>query len=476
MGGVSINKFVFMQVIVSFQKMPKARRKCAAATSTEGRGRGSRGRGRGRGRQEQVDVIEDVPPTIVQPQSVGQPQTTSEAGRSLDNVSSVNIINGNIPSTSTSSSINDRQGQSSPSEGGGGAGSQSVQDVQLATGASNVVGDNVQGSQQIPVTFGAPGTSSLPNHSSMGPGVADQGSLNVAAQREVIPSPASTRNQVVVPDIVGLGASAGGMDFQSSLHRPNSRQLGAPLGQYVSQTIKEKIWSWNFVDLGCLLTSEMSDNSDVTLSLCHIGGQICFKQNKPRTRPIFTIDLWTQAFFIYVSIFLERHASKAIEMIRYVDLIRKLAHRFNGKGWIQYDKEFRMGQAVNPQRSWGSYDADLFMDKITATHSVSPQFFRGQGAALSRQQGASFSRPTGSSSGVCFTFQKGRCLYGRSCRFQHSCELCSKSGHGAEYCRNPGFKGSKANIATQKGGEGSTMPKPVQSSQRVSTYKGPNSN
>ena len=112
-GGVSINKFVFMQVIVSFQKMPKARRKRAAATSTEGRGRGSRGRGRGRGRgrQEQVDVIEDVPPTIVQPQSVGQPQTTSEAGRSLDNVSSVNIINGNIPSTSTSSSINNRQGQ-----------------------------------------------------------------------------------------------------------------------------------------------------------------------------------------------------------------------------------------------------------------------------------------------------------------------------------------------------------------------------
>ena len=140
-GGVSINEFVFMQVIVSFQKMPEARRKRAAATSTKGRGGGSHGRGRGRGRsrQEQVDVIEDVSPTIVQPQSVGQPQTTSEAGRSLDNVSSVNIIDGNIPSTSTSSSINNRQGQSSPSEGGGGAGLQNVQDVQLATGASNVV-------------------------------------------------------------------------------------------------------------------------------------------------------------------------------------------------------------------------------------------------------------------------------------------------------------------------------------------------
>ena len=145
-----------------------------------------------------------------------------------------------------------------------------------------------------------------------------------------------------------------------------------------------------------------------------------------------------------MSIFLERHASKAIEMIRYVDLIRKLAHRFNGKGWIQYDKEFRMGQAVNPQRSWGSYNADLFMDKITATHIVSPQFFRGQGAALSRQQGASFSRPTGSSPGVCFTFQKGRCLYGRSCRFQHSCEIVFQIRAWSKVLQKSRFQGVKS--------------------------------
>ena len=85
--------------------------------------------------------------------NVGQPQTTSEAGRSLDKISNDNI-NGNIPTTS--GSINSRQGWGSLNDAGSSVGSQSLRDGQVDTGVSNVVHDSVQGSQQILRNFEAP--------------------------------------------------------------------------------------------------------------------------------------------------------------------------------------------------------------------------------------------------------------------------------------------------------------------------------
>ena len=43
-----------------------------------------------------------------------------------------------------------------------------------------------------------------------------------------------------------------------------------------------------------------------------------------KSRPIFSIDGWTRVFFVYMSVYLERNPNRAIELIKYDDLIRKL--------------------------------------------------------------------------------------------------------------------------------------------------------
>ena len=129
------------------------------------------------------------------------------------------------------------------------------------------------------------------------------------------------------------------------------KQLGAPLGLFVSQALKEKIWKGEFVQLGALLVVEEPAYSEVPMSFVQVDGQVCLKPMQAKGQQIVSIDQWTSAFFVFMTIYLERHPSRAVELIKYVDLIRKLATRFGGKGWLNYDRDFRMGQARNTMRS-----------------------------------------------------------------------------------------------------------------------------
>ena len=163
----------------------------------------------------------------------------------------------------------------------------------------------------------------------------------------------------------------------SMLPQSKVKQFGAPLGRFVPLATKEKIWRGEYIELGSLLAvDDPESHQHATMSLVTINQQLYFKPTTQKAKPIFNIDKWTSAFFIFISIYLQKHPLKAIEMIKYADLIRKLAHRFGGYGWVNYDKEFRLEQALNPTRSWATYDSDLFLEKL-AMPAFSNQPFRG---------------------------------------------------------------------------------------------------
>ena len=57
------------------------------------------------------------------------------------------------------------------------------------------------------------------------------------------------------------------------------------------------------------------------------------------------------AFLIYMSVYLEVHSSRAIQMLKYVDTVRSAAQQFGGMGWKTYNIQFHLKQAMNPTQS-----------------------------------------------------------------------------------------------------------------------------
>jgi len=207
------------------------------------------------------------------------------------------------------------------------------------------------------------------------------------------------------------------------------KSFGTPLGKLVPLTMKEKIWKGNYIDLSMLLSVQDPLKDETPMSFYQVGSQWCFKPMKAQTRPIQDIDRWTTAFFIFMSIYFERHPQRAVELVRYADLIRKFATMFGGSGWLNYDKDFRMMQSLDPNRSWAFYDADLFLEKITM-----PIMSPGQSPF---DQSTEFQ--SARSHPFCIQFNRGRCSWPR-CKYLHQCSRCSKPGHGAFNCFKDGTR------------------------------------
>ena len=70
-------------------------------------------------------------------------------------------------------------------------------------------------------------------------------------------------------------------------------------------------------------------------------------------------DKWVLAFHTFMAIYLMQFPFRAIEMLRYADIVHTAAVQFQGTGWRLYDEQFRIGQEMQPSRSWAELDADF---------------------------------------------------------------------------------------------------------------------
>ena len=235
---------------------------------------------------------------------------------------------------------------------------------------------------------------------------------------------------------------------QGEAYRPHGiKQLGAPLGKFVDDGLKAKIWRGDFVDLPLLLSNSGPGGGSQPLALFNIDGQLCLKSQAEKPKEIFNIDKWTAAFFVFMSIYLQRHPQRAIELIKYTDVVRKLAQRFPGSGWVLYDKEFRLEQAIDPTRSWAHYDSDLFLEKLAMpVFAIQQQASRREGAPRGNSQ-VTQGRSSNSQK-YCFNFNKGICNR-TNCWFPHKCATCLGLGHSTMTCTSAQNKSKGPHIAAK---------------------------
>lgn len=213
-----------------------------------------------------------------------------------------------------------------------------------------------------------------------------------------------------------------------------------PLGATVPVNIKEKIVKSEYIELDLLLERHIpSPSSSFTLSLDN-SGQLLLKDVKKRQQ-IISIMGWTDAFLIFSSVFVGVHPARAQEMFKYMHVIRMAAARFGGRGWMEYDRQFRMRQQLHPHRSWATIDGELWALFLSAPAAFYTGFGgqKGGGQVLPAKQRSFRTFPR--NSGVCFAFNRGGCKNAQ-CRFSHKCSVCQSNDHGGATCK---VQANKAN-------------------------------
>ena len=241
------------------------------------------------------------------------------------------------------------------------------------------------------------------------------------------PSPSAAPAQTVAP-LLSVSTAYGESD------RTALTSVCDDLGAGVPQNIREKIWNGEFVEFGVLVRPARSGThmGDCVFTIGtpeSPAWQIRPRNQAPR---ITSIEQWTSAFFIFASIYLIRHPTRARELLKYADIVRSAAFRRTGYGWRDYDIQFRLRQARMPSRSWASIDAELWLTLLAAP--IQQPNFRSFASVGQTTTGPSRPFQRSPTNGICFDFNRGHC-FRAACRFIHKCTICQSAGHPATNCR-----------------------------------------
>ena len=201
------------------------------------------------------------------------------------------------------------------------------------------------------------------------------------------------------------------------------------LGQGLSPHIKEKIWKGEFVDFGSLISKNLGSMNKLNQYALAVDGSSGSLMLKPSMyiKGVGSIDEWIDAFLVFASIYIQKHATRAIELLKYASIIKHAHRSFGGWGWKVYDEQFRSRQALQPNRSWASIDAELWLLVLSPIRTP----FRS-GGPLQRERGGPSNYVK-----LCFSFNKGGCKR-KDCRFPHICSKCHTPGHPVSKCGKAG--------------------------------------
>ena len=215
--------------------------------------------------------------------------------------------------------------------------------------------------------------------------------------------------------------------------------LLSPLGFHVTNTLKEKIWRGEFMDLNLILPPSRDFYKYEKKEE---------RAEEERRKPIIkSFYSWLQAFMIYSSILCEKFPEKSCLLFQHVDIILEAYRSFSGFAWLTYDEAFRQKLAVQPSLSWGAKDVGLWLN-----------LFLPQRQPISRTTNtvsSAVATPSGYKKGLCFAFNDSQCKWLNSCKFKHECAFCAGAHPVAKCFRklqsHPKEGFSKSNFSSDAG-------------------------
>ena len=151
-----------------------------------------------------------------------------------------------------------------------------------------------------------------------------------------------------------------------------------------------------------------------------------------KTTSISNFQRWEQAFRVFANIYTKTNvnANRSSELIEYNQIIHTASLNFVWKNVYMYDKDFRLHMAWNPQRNWGiilqqAWSLQLH-DRINSANFQ--QNYNSSNNQLPSENRERINEP-------CKHYNRGRCSFGSSCKYDRRCSYCFKLGHSILTCR-----------------------------------------
>lgn len=182
----------------------------------------------------------------------------------------------------------------------------------------------------------------------------------------------------------------------------------------VLQHNNEKIWANQFINLNILLQQR-----EGPLSLKISTGSVTLQQGFSKPKTPMSIQQWTDAFVIYMAIYIEKYPEQAPHLLKYCYFIRDMHKMLGDKSWRVYDENFCMLRESS-NLPWQKPVEELRVKASAICNFQSQQPFRTNAG----------SRPIK----FCYAFNNGESCSHNPCPYSHKCQLCSMS-HARVNCR-----------------------------------------
>ena len=193
---------------------------------------------------------------------------------------------------------------------------------------------------------------------------------------------------------------------------------------HVEDSFKRMILSFDYIDLSKLLTKSRLWDEEQKLELVSRNGMAYLSPADKEGMQITSYMKWEQAFRVYSNIITTYFPEKLSELLQYNHTIHTASMTYTWDNVYAYDKEFRYHIGRHPTRAW-----NVILQQAWTMLLKDRQWFDAGGNSNHRNKHGKRGEP-------CRRYNKGRCTFGASCKFEHRCSVkkCGKYGHGAHIC------------------------------------------
>ena len=227
----------------------------------------------------------------------------------------------------------------------------------------------------------------------------------------------------------------------SSAPSPRVSSVASPngLSRPLDKALEDKILRSENVDFSLLLPETLYQTQTPALQLRYedsppgyLGSPLTVvKRKKP---VVDSFQKWLEAFMAYMLVIVTASPNRAVELIKYQQIISRAVTKFKGLAWYTYDEHFRRRVARHLTIAWDRIDIELWTVTFTGTAkphcSICSSPYHQSNDCPHQEP----SKKPRRSALVCFDFNKPSGCQRRTCHFPHNCRRCGSSSHALFNC------------------------------------------